>query len=190
MTRPARLEDSATDQSTEPSEAFRVSVPPFRPSTIVVGVTVRMPRLGDELAVAVALLVLGARELGLALELDGGAEAGGDGCPLLPGEPGLVADPRSAARCRPRRAAAHRRPPGDTFAAPFADTVGCGRLLDPPLPGPPGVPPAAAMLVPGPDPGPSAAAPPPGWPGPEAASATASSVTAATTAAAAAAAAA
>src|SRR5260370_39476648 len=46
------------------------------------------------------------------------------------------------------------------------------------------------MLVPGAAPGPRAAAPPPGWPGPEAASATASSVSAATTAAAAAAAAA
>ena len=82
VTRPARLEDSAMDQLTEPNEAFRVSVPPFRPSTIVVGVTVRMPRLGDELAVAVALLVAGAGELGFALELDGRAEAGDDGCPL------------------------------------------------------------------------------------------------------------
>jgi hypothetical protein len=35
-----------------------------------------MPRLGDELAVAVALLVAGAGELGFALELDGGAEVG------------------------------------------------------------------------------------------------------------------
>ena len=78
VTWPTRLEDSATDQLTEPNEAFRVSEPPFRPSTIVVGVTVRMPRLGDELAVAVALLVAGAGELGFALELDGGAE----GCPL------------------------------------------------------------------------------------------------------------
>ena len=78
VTWPTKLEDSATDQSTEPNEAFRVSVPPFRPSTIVVGVAFRMPRLGDELAVAVALVV-GAGELGFALELDGGAEVGGDG---------------------------------------------------------------------------------------------------------------
>jgi len=79
VTWPIRLEDSAMDQLTEPNEAFRVSVPPFRPSTIVVGVTVRMPRLGgDELAV-VALLVEGAGELGLALELDAGAEVVGDG---------------------------------------------------------------------------------------------------------------
>jgi hypothetical protein len=57
-----------------------------------VGVTVRTPRLGDELAVAVALLVAGAGEVGLGLELDGGAEDGGaedggaedggDGCPV------------------------------------------------------------------------------------------------------------
>ena len=79
VTWPTRLEDSAMDQLTEPNEAFRVTVPPFRPSTIVVGVTVRMPRLGDELAVAVALLVVGAGELGFALELGGGAEVGGDG---------------------------------------------------------------------------------------------------------------
>ena len=79
VTWPTRLEDSAMDQLTEPNEAFRVSVPPFRPSRIVVGVTVRMPRLGDELAVAVALLVAGAGELAFALELDGGAEVGGDG---------------------------------------------------------------------------------------------------------------
>jgi len=80
VTRPTRLEDSAMDQLTEPNEAFRVSVPPSRPSTIVVGVTVRMPRVGDELAVA--LLVDGAGELGFALELDAGAEVGGDGRPL------------------------------------------------------------------------------------------------------------
>jgi len=92
VTLPTRPDDSATDQSTEPNEAVRVSVPPFRPSTIVVGVTVRTPRLGDELAVAVALLVAGAGEVGLGLELDGGAEDGGaedggaedggDGCPV------------------------------------------------------------------------------------------------------------
>jgi hypothetical protein len=33
-----------------------------------------MPRLGDELAVAVALLVVGAGELGFALELDDGGD--------------------------------------------------------------------------------------------------------------------
>jgi len=44
-----------------------------------VGVTFSTPRLGDELGVAVALLVAGAGELGLALELDGGDEAGLDG---------------------------------------------------------------------------------------------------------------
>jgi hypothetical protein len=39
-----------------------------------------MPRLGgDELAVVVAPLVEGAGELGLALELDAGAEVVGDG---------------------------------------------------------------------------------------------------------------
>jgi len=82
VTRPIRLEDSAMDQLTAPNEAFRVSVPPFRPSTIVVGVTVRMPRLGGELVVVVALLVDGAGEVGFGLGLDGGAEVGGDGCPL------------------------------------------------------------------------------------------------------------
>ena len=80
VTRPTSPEDSAMDQLTEPNEAFRVSVPPFSASTIVVGVTVRMPRLGGgELAVAVALLVEGAGELGLALELDAGPEVVGDG---------------------------------------------------------------------------------------------------------------
>jgi hypothetical protein len=95
VTLPTRPDDSAIDQSTEPNEAVRVSVPPLRPSTIVVGVTVRTPRLGEELGVAVALRVAGADELGL--ELDGGAEDGGtedggaevggaedggDGCPV------------------------------------------------------------------------------------------------------------
>ena len=158
-------------------------MPPLRPSTIVVGVTVRMPRDGGELEAVVALLVAGAGEVGLALALDGGggvgwdggAEVGWDGFVLWPDEAGLVDDP----------------PPGgappapgvpDTCAAGFAETVGCGWL-----PGPLGVPPAAAMLVPGPAPGPRAALPP-WWPGPAAASATASSVRAATTAAAAAAA--
>jgi hypothetical protein len=51
-----------------------------------VGVTVRTPRLGAGLAVAVALLVAGAGEVGLALDggaEDGGAEVGGDdGCPV------------------------------------------------------------------------------------------------------------
>jgi hypothetical protein len=79
VTRPTRLEDSVMDQLTEPNDAFRVSAPPLRPSTIVVGVTVRTPRLGDELGVGVALLVAGAGELGGALELDGGDEAGRDG---------------------------------------------------------------------------------------------------------------
>jgi len=90
VTLPTRPDDSAIDQLTEPYEAVRVSVPPLRPSTIVVGVTVSRPRLGDELAVGEALLVAGAGELGLAL--DGGAEVGGDevggdevggdGCPV------------------------------------------------------------------------------------------------------------
>jgi hypothetical protein len=80
VTRPARLEDSAMDQLTEPNEAFRVSEPPLAPSTIVVGVTESRPRLGgDELAVVVALLGDGAGELGFALELDAGAEVVGDG---------------------------------------------------------------------------------------------------------------
>ena len=90
---PTRPDDSAMDQLTDPNEAVRVSVVPFRPTTIVVGDTARMPRLGGELAVAVALPVAGAGEVGFALALDGGAEVGGDGCPLCPGEPGLVADP-------------------------------------------------------------------------------------------------
>ena len=70
------------DQSTAPNEAFKVSVPPFRPSTIVVGVTVRMPRAGGELEAVVALLVAGAGEVGFELALDGGAEVGWDGCVL------------------------------------------------------------------------------------------------------------
>jgi hypothetical protein len=81
VTRPARLEDSTMDQSTEPNDALMVSVAPFVPTTIVVGVTVKMPRLGGELLagglLGAALLVAGAGELALAL--DGGAE---DVCPL------------------------------------------------------------------------------------------------------------
>ena len=79
VTCPTRLEDSVTDQSTVPNEAFRVSVPPPLPSTIVVGVTVRMPRDGGELEAVVALLVAGAGEVGLALALDGGGGVGWDG---------------------------------------------------------------------------------------------------------------
>lgn len=83
VTLPIRPDDSAIDQLTGPSEARKVSVPPFRPTTIVVGVTVRMPRLGEELAdgdAEVAVLVDGAGELGFAL--DAGAGLVGDGCPL------------------------------------------------------------------------------------------------------------
>jgi hypothetical protein len=82
VTRPTRLEDSVMDQFTDPNEALRVSVPPFRPSTIVVGVTVRMPRDGGELEAVVALLVAGAGEVGFELALDGGAEVGWDACVL------------------------------------------------------------------------------------------------------------
>jgi len=79
VTRPTSPEDSAMDQLTEPNEAFRVSVP-FSASTIVVGATVRVPRLGGgELAVGVELLGDGAGELGRALELDAGLEVVGDG---------------------------------------------------------------------------------------------------------------
>ncbi len=76
VTWPTRLDDSAMDQSTDPNEAFRVSVPPLLPSTIVVGVTVSRPRAGGELVAAVALLVAGAGEVGFELTLDGGAEVG------------------------------------------------------------------------------------------------------------------
>ena len=79
---PTRLEDSVMDQSTAPKEAFRVSVPPLGPSTIVVGATVRMPRDGGELEAVVALLVAGAGGVGLELALDGGAEVGWDGVVL------------------------------------------------------------------------------------------------------------
>jgi hypothetical protein len=51
-------------------------MPPFGPSTIVVGVTVSRPRLGGELVVVAVLGDgLGAGELGSGLE-------DGDGCPL------------------------------------------------------------------------------------------------------------
>jgi hypothetical protein len=83
VTRPTRLDDSVIDQSTEPNEAVRVSVPPFSPSTIVVGVTVSTPRLGaelgGELAGAGALEVLAAGELAFALD---GADVFGAGFPL------------------------------------------------------------------------------------------------------------
>ena len=83
---PTRPDDSVMDQSTDPDEAVRVSVLPFRPTRIVVGDTARVPGLGEELGVAgaelVAVLVDGAAELGCALALDGGAEVGGDGFPL------------------------------------------------------------------------------------------------------------
>ena len=82
VTWPTRPEDSAMDQLTDPNDAFRVSVPPFGPSTIVVGVTVSRPRLGGELVAAVAVLadVLGAGELGFAL--DAGAGLVGEASPL------------------------------------------------------------------------------------------------------------
>ena len=84
VTCPTRLEDSEMDQLTVPNEAFRVSGLPFRPITIVVGETVRMPRLGGELGGELAgadeELVAGAGELGFAL--DAGAGLVGDECPL------------------------------------------------------------------------------------------------------------
>ncbi len=79
VTWPTRLEDSAMDQLTDPNEAFKVSVPPSVPSTIVVGVTVSRPRPGGEL-VAGPADVLGAGELGFAL--DAGAGLAGEACPL------------------------------------------------------------------------------------------------------------
>jgi hypothetical protein len=79
VTRPIRPEDSVMDQFTGPNEALRVSEPPLAPSTIVVGVTFSSPRLGAELVVGEALLVLGAGELGLALGLDGRADGRLDG---------------------------------------------------------------------------------------------------------------
>ncbi|MGH3152556.1 MAG: hypothetical protein ACRDOB_17755 [Streptosporangiaceae bacterium] len=155
VTLPTRLEDSAMDQLTDPDEAVKVSVLPFRPTTIVVGDTRRKPRLGAELLLGAGAEldvagVDGAGELGRALALDGGAEVGGL---LLPGEPGFVDDPPVG--CPPPAAGA-----GDTRGAPFADTVGCGRLLDPPLGDDPAEGgPAAAMLVPEPETGPRAAEP-------------------------------
>lgn len=135
VTLPTRLEDSVMDQLTDPDAAVRVSVLPFRPTTIVVGDTCRVPGLGAELLGAGAELdaagVDGAGELGRALALDGGAEVED---PLLPGEPGLVDDPPAGGAPPPGDDGA---PPaagvGDTCTAPFADTVGCGRLPDPPL---------------------------------------------------------
>jgi len=76
VTSPARLDDSVMDQSTDPSDALSVSVPPPLPSVIVAGVSVSRPRLGGELVVAAVLGDgLGAGELGFGL-------ADGDGCPL------------------------------------------------------------------------------------------------------------
>ena len=186
VTWPISPDDSAMDQSTDPNDADRVSVPPFTPTTIVVGVTVKMPRAGGELVVAEALLVVGLGFglgflLGFGLDL-AFAEVEGDGFPLWPGEAELVDEPAVGAVLLPPvvGGALPDVGVGDTCAAGFADTVGWGPLL-----GPPAVPTAAATLFPRPDPGPRAAAPPPPWwPGLPAASATASSVRAATTAAA------
>ena len=82
VTCPSRLEDSEMDQLTVPNEAFRVSGLPFRPITIVVGETVRMPRAGGELAGAAEELADfdGAGEVVFAL--DAGAGLVGDGCEL------------------------------------------------------------------------------------------------------------
>jgi hypothetical protein len=82
VTCPSRLEDSEIDQLTVPNEAFRVSGLPFRPITIVVGETVRMPRAGGELAGAAEELADfdGAGEVVFAL--DAGAGLVGDGCEL------------------------------------------------------------------------------------------------------------
>src|SRR5579863_2844151 len=78
------------DHLTEPSEAVRVSVLPFPPTTMVVGDTLKTPGLGGGLLEAEldAAGVDGAGELGRVLALDGGF--GGDDRPLLPGEPGLL----------------------------------------------------------------------------------------------------
>src|SRR5579862_5908809 len=112
------------DQLTDPSEAVRVSVLPFPPTTMVVGDTLTTPSLGGGLEVELdAAGVDGAGELGRVLALDGGF--GGDDRPLLPGAPGLVGGPPGGDGA-PTAAGV-----GDTCAAPFADTVGCGRLLDP-----------------------------------------------------------
>ena len=105
-----------------------------------------------------APLVAGAGEVGFELALDAGAEVGWDGCVPCPVEAGLVDGPAAGGVLPPPAAGGAPPAPGgaDTCAAGFAETVGCGWLL-----GPLAVPPAAAMLVPGPDPGPRAAAPPP-----------------------------
>jgi len=153
VTLPTRLEDSAMDQLTDPDEAVRVSVLPFTPTTIVVGDTRRMPGLGAGLLGAGAELdaagVDGAGELGRALALDGGAEVGGL---LPPGEPGLVDDP-------PVGGAPPAAGVGAICGAPFADTVGCGWLLDPPLGDDPAEGGPAAMLVGAPETRPRAAEP-------------------------------
>ena len=170
VTLPIRPEDSVMDQSTDPNEAVKVSVPPLRPSRIEVGVTARMPRPGaeddadveagdEELAVAVLVAaledVLGAGVLALLLALDAAAaDVPADACPLLPGEPAPAdpaPDPAPAAGAVPPGAGV-----GDTRTAPLADTVGCGRPLGPPV-----GPLLAAALVPGPDPAPRASAAPP-----------------------------
>ena len=79
---PTRPEDSVMDQLTDPNDAVRLSVPPFRPSTIVLGVTASRPWRGGEPVAAVAVLadVPGADELPFAL--DAGAGLAGEADPL------------------------------------------------------------------------------------------------------------
>src|SRR5580700_5492889 len=95
------------DQVTGPPEAVRlIELPSSGVSRSEVGVTVSVPGAGGGGALVLLAGVLvdgagelgfgpaldGAGELGFGLALDGGAEVGDDGCPLLPGEPGLVDD--------------------------------------------------------------------------------------------------
>ncbi|HJY74929.1 MAG TPA: hypothetical protein VJ347_24395, partial [Streptosporangiaceae bacterium] len=135
-----------------------------------VGVTVSVPGAGGggALVLLAGVLVDGAGELGFGLALDGGAEVGDDGCPLLAREPGLVDDAPVGGALPPPGLPPPGLPPpadgappapgvGETCAAGFTDTVGCGWLPGPGLLGPP----PAEMLVPWPGPGPRAAALPP-----------------------------
>ena len=147
------------DHCTGPPDAVSVTLPPDSAlTTIVLGVTLSVPVAGGGVggavlvAVAVALLLDGAGELGDGLWLDDGAEGDGDGPPgtgdVPPGE---------------------GEGEGDAGAGPLAGPAGCaglpGLLWPPPgwelpvLPGwvPGAVPPDEAPPVPVPaDPWPSA----------------------------------
>jgi hypothetical protein len=164
VTLPSRLDDSKIDHVTGPPDAVNVRLPPLPGvSRILVGDTLSVPCAGGGGALVVLVDVLGTGEVGLGLTLVG-AGVDGEGCLPPPGELGpvdaapLEGAPPPEAPPPPDDGAPPATGGGDTCTTPFAETVGCGALRGLPNVGPAAVGPAAPKLVPGPGPGPRAAA--------------------------------